>query len=80
MSVLLPEDHRDCAKGILDKKVLNSAGRPLPMVKVRIITEKAMRPMVRPAERLRSKALSSVQKVCPYRAPEQKTGIILPEI
>ena len=28
MSVLLPEDHRDCAKGILDKKVLNSAGRP----------------------------------------------------
>ena len=40
MSVLLPEDHRDCAKGILDKKVLNSAGRPLPMVKVRIITEK----------------------------------------
>ena len=40
MSILLPEDHSDCAKGILDKKVLSSAGRPLPMVKVRIRSEK----------------------------------------
>ena len=50
------------------------------MVKVRIITEKGYETNGQACGEIEIKSLSSVQKVCPYRAPEQKTGIILPEI
>ncbi|MGN0483895.1 MAG: class I adenylate-forming enzyme family protein [Lachnospiraceae bacterium] len=41
MAVLLPEDHEDCAKGKLDRSILASAGKPLPVVKMRISKEDA---------------------------------------
>ncbi len=39
MAILLPEDHQRAADHVQDRKILRSAGRPLPLVQVRIRQE-----------------------------------------
>mgnify|MGYP000750800123 CR=1 FL=1 len=50
------------------------------MVKVRIITEKGYETNGQACGEIEIKSPFLCSEVCPYRAPEQKTGIILPEI
>ncbi len=41
MAILTPEDHKKCADGSLNREILKSVGRPLPMVHARVRKEGA---------------------------------------